>query len=365
MKEDQIEISIKTADTISKENLELFINNTPVEFTVDYQHIEILWPKKFGIHQLKLTSNSSKKINIEQVSIDHCDLRKLLHLSWTIDNFDNRLQPSTELCEGQHWILPFGYPVSHWLVLNSNKFRNNMYGQNLVEKYWHWYPESIELPNSFPQTIRDFFQYNFDYTTVDKTCYTSADIPYMKYPGEISKVLLDQSIEEITQHMDIMTQEGNNYGTFAGNQQEYKIHNDEAWKILWLLKSDGSKKFVNEFPSIWKLVESLKVDFISVFIGTLPPGGLIYPHVDDVNLTNPDYKNYNGCTQIYIPLKWPKGNYIKLANAGVLDLVDGPMVINTQYFAHAVVNNSDEYRHVLGIRTNVADIFDRCCPADQ
>jgi hypothetical protein len=363
MADNQIDIAIKTTGNVLVKDLKIFINDIPVDFEINNDLVKISWPKQIGIHQLKLILQTNTRVEIQQVIVDHCDLRKLLHLSWAHDNHGNRSQPATELWEaGQQWILPFGYPLSHWLTLNENKFQNGVYGQNLLEKFWQWHPTNIVLPESFPQIIRDFFQYNFDYTVVDKSKFSSMDIPYMKYVPEISKILVDQAAQEITNNLNSIIKQGHNYGSFVKNQKEFDLNDDDQWKIIWLLKSDSSKKFTEEFSAVWKLVDSLNIDFITVFIGVLPPGGFIYPHIDDVNLDNPAYAQYQGCTQIYIPLKWPEDNYIKFANAGILDSNTGPVVVNNQGFAHAVVNNSNEHRYVLAVRANIVDIFDRCTP---
>jgi hypothetical protein len=359
----QIDIVIETTGDVLVEDLKIIINDSPVDFEIINSHIKILWYKQFGIHQLKLVSQHNKRFGIKSVIVDCCDLRKLLHLSWVNDNQGNQLQPATDLWEqGQQWILPFGYPLSNWLTVNENKFRNGVYGNNLLENLWQWHPTGIALPDSFPQIIRDFFQFDFNYTTVDKNNFSLVDIPYMRYTPEISKILIDRATEEITHNLNCMIEEGNDYGSFIKNQEEFDLANDDVWKILWLLRSGGPRKFTKEFSAVWELVDSLNVDFITVFIGMLPPGGFIYPHVDDVNLNNPTYTQYQGCTQIYIPLKWPNGNYIKFANAGTIGPEYGPVVVNNQCFTHSAVNNSAEHRYVLAVRANVADIFNCCTP---
>ena len=59
-------------------------------------------------------------------------------------------------------------------------------------------------------------------------------------------------------------------------------------------------------------------------------------------------EQYGGCGQLYIPVNFKAGNYFKFNNIGLLPLT-GPMLINTQQFTHALINNSNEYRFAIGI----------------
>mgnify|MGYP003349575654 CR=1 FL=1 len=103
------------------------------------------------------------------------------------------------------------------------------------------------------------------------------------------------------------------------------------------------------------------MDIFYCFLGVLSPNNFIYPHTDDheQNNYNKDFLCYKGCTQLYIPLKWPKGSSLKFGNVGELPFEKGPLVINNDYFTHAGINPSDEYRYVLAIRSH-RSIIDNC-----
>ena len=117
-----------------------------------------------------------------------------------------------------------------------------------------------------------------------------------------------------------------------------------------------------QFPAVTALLDSLALDQWYAFIGVLPPGGFIYPHrdFDTAKQNNDSYQEYKGCTQLYIPVYWPKDNYIKFADAGILNFESGQsVVINSDYYSHCLVNNSDQNRIVIGVRCH-QDILKDC-----
>jgi len=80
--------------------------------------------------------------------------------------------------------------------------------------------------------------------------------------------------------------------------------------------------------------------------------------VDNQSKSNPEYENYQGCTQLYVPLAWPAGNFIKIAGAGILPMDEETLVINNDTFTHSVINASTQTRYALGLRVNKKIIHD-------
>lgn len=350
-------ISIKLNGSIDTKDVAIKIDNKLIDFELSNGSVVLKSDLSFGFHKLQIVNLSQKKIQIDKVFIDGNNIRKLIYLSWS-NLQQQRFQPCTELWEtNQSWTLPFVYPLSQWIAVAETKIRNDYYGKDLSEKYFIWYPDSIEIDENFPQVIQDFFQYNFDITVVDKHDHTCHQIPYVKFQGTISNDLLAVATKEILNNLDIIMDHGTGYGQRNENLDEFNLLDENTWRILWLKKRFKENSFLDRFPDTWKLIDSLKMDFWQAFIGLLPPKGFIYPHTD--NTTDKDLKNspYVGCTQLYIPIQWPEKSYVKFANAGIVDMSTGPMLVNTDHFTHSVVNDSDQPRIVLALGLNQKHII--------
>jgi hypothetical protein len=353
-------VQLTVDSDVTADDITIVVDDRSAEFTIKNQCIEVL-ACGVGFHVLRLTNNTHKRFNIGQVKINGCDLRKLIYLSYLENQIEQKFQPATELWEsGQTWVLPFGYPVSGWIETVEQRIPNNLLGQNLLDNYCFYYPESIRLENSLlPQTVKDFYEYNFNFTMVDKSVADATKIPYMKYQKEISAELIEVANQEVQDNLEFIESVGTEYGQHNDNLKEFQ---KSAWRILWLSKKKIKTSEFDKFPCIQKLIDSLDLDYWQAFIGVLPPGGFIYPHkdIDIQTLNNKQYENYRGCTQLYIPLSWPAGNYIKFAGAGTLSFESKkPMVVNTDHFTHSVVNVSDQTRYVLAIRSH-NDIINNC-----
>jgi hypothetical protein len=350
-------ISINITSDIVATDLAISVDNCSVDFEIVENVINITTPVDFGLHQLKIINCSDKRVTINQVSIDDSSLRKLLYLSWSTTAAGQRVQPCTELWErNQCWILPFGNPLSHWISVTETKIPNDYYGKDLNESFCIWYPDRLEIPNHYPRVIRDFFNHNFDFTVVSRSKIDRRRVPYIKFQGQLDADLLAAATTEIIDNTDIVLTQGTGYGQHADNQTEFNLADDKIWKRVWLKRREQPRSQQEQFAATWRLIDSLNLEFWSVFVGVLPPGGFIYPHTDNTTDKDLDNSPYVGCTQLYIPIQWPKNNYIKFSNAGILDMTSGPMIVNTDRFTHSVINDSDQYRYVLAIALNNNDI---------
>lgn len=351
-------ILISTTGGVVASDLTISIDNRPVDFEIYDCIIKIAVPIQFGLHTLKIVNCSDKKVAFDQVSIDGASLRKLLYLSWTITGAGQRIQPCTEVWErDQCWTLPFGNPLSHWIAAVETKIPNDYYGKDLSESFCIWYPDRLELPDRFPQIVKDFFNHNFDFTVVNKSKFDHRRVPYLKFQDQIDIELLEKATTEIINNKGIILTQGAGYhGQYADNQKEFNLSEEQIWRTVWLKRRGQPRDQQEQFGATWQLIDSLNLDIWFVFVAVLPPGGFIYPHTD--NTTDKDLENspYVGCVKLYIPIQWPKNNYIKFSNAGILSMEDGPMLVNTDYFTHAIVNDSDQYRYVLAISLNKNNI---------
>jgi hypothetical protein len=359
------EIRLILDQSLQPEDIVVGVDDQPVQVVFEFNHVVVRQKHEGFLHLLKLTNVTGKRFSIQQVQVGGCDVRKLIYLSHVENSQGHKFQPATELWEsGQTWVLPFGYPLSGWLELVEKKIVNDLFGKNLLDQFEFYYPQSLILdPARFPQMVRDFYQHNFGFTMLNRQDCDAVKIPYMTYCKSIDNDLVSAAEQEVNSNLDYVMAHGLSYSQYKSNLEEYQFEStDQCWRIIWLSRDREATEAAALFPQVKQLVDSLGLDHWYVFIGVLPPGGFIYPHLDyDTNkASNPDYRSYQGCTQLYIPLSWPAHNYIKFAGAGILSLESGQaMVINNDNFVHSVVNASNQNRIVLSVRSH-QKILDDC-----
>ena len=346
-------IVIDVDGDLQKNDLEVFVDQLPVDFELTQAQIKIESDLDFGLHQLSITSLTEQRWQILNVKVNDSSLRKLLYLSWSSTRTNPSIQPCQSLWEsGMSWTLPFGCPVSHWLSTVETKIPDGEYGKNLAEKYYIWYPDRIKIQGVFPQIVKDFFCHNFDFVAVDKTQIDFKKIPYMQYKHPISNNLIVLAAKDINDNFDTIQKELLPYPGHAENLKDFDWYNDQhEWKNI-LLKAKGNCRYTSQLPNVWKLIDSLPFPVSYACIGVLPPGAFLYPHMD----TTYDYTSTElGCKLLHIPIQWPDGNWLKLAGSSALNLAKtGAVVINNNYFTHSVVNTSDQYRYTLMVRVELS-----------
>jgi hypothetical protein len=349
---------------ITANEISINVDDCPAKFIFKNNSI-IISANNFGFHVLKLTSNANKRFSISNAKVGGCDLRKLIYLSYLENEHGEKFQPATELWESkQTWVLPFGYPLSGWIESVEKKIPNNKLGQNLIADYLFYYPESVTLEDKkFPQIIQDYYKYNFNFTMIDRSNVNILELPFITYQKEIPIDLLENANNELLSNLEFITGsgEGFEYGQRKDNHNEFqKLLPEKEWRVIWLYTKHKKLPISDKFPAMQKIIDSINVDYRHAFIGLLPPGGFIYPHIDDRGFSDSKYDEYQGCTQLYIPLHWPSGAFIKFAGAGIVSLDSGKSVIvNTDHFTHSAVNASAQDRYVLAIRFH-KDILKDC-----
>jgi hypothetical protein len=350
---------------ITANEISINVDDCPAKFIFKNNSI-IISADNFGFHVLKLTSNANKRFSISNVRVGGCDLRKLIYMSYLENEYGEKFQPATELWESkQTWVLPFGYPLSGWIESVEKKIPNNKLGQNLIADYLFYYPESVTLEDKkFPQIIRDYYKYNFNFTIIDRSNVNILELPFITYQKQIPIDLLENANNELLSNLEFIKSNGEEFD--FGDQRKHnhnefqKLLPEKEWRIIRLHTKYKKLPICDKFPAMQKIIDSINVDYRQAFIGLLPPGGFIYPHIDDANLSDSNYDEYRGCTQLYIPLHWPSGASIKFAGAGIVSLESGKsVVVNNDHFTHSAVNASAQDRYVLAIRCH-KDILKDC-----
>lgn len=352
----KMSVILYTSVPVESHEVNIIINQKTVSAKFTDSSILIDTTLNFGIHQLTIENLTTKRFGITQAIVGNCNLRKLFYLAWMTTTNNERVQPCNELWEaGQRWNLPFGYPVSNWISVVEQKFPNGVIGNDLYKDYWIWYPKSIDLDRNSPQIMKDFFEYNFNFTVVNKKNFTYDQIPYITYTEPVDQSLINQSYQELKNNQPLVNLLAKVPGQKKANAEEFGYADNQQWQSLLLYRKESpglaAVDHLDRFPACNKLINSLNMPFWYVFIGIMPPGAIVYPHVDDMAVVDPEYIHWRGCTQLYIPIYQPVDSYLKIADAGTIDTTSGNMIINSDIFTHAAANNSTEYRYMLALRT--------------
>jgi hypothetical protein len=265
-------------------------------------------------------------------------------LSWIDSKNGERFQPATVLWENtQTWTLPFGNPVSYWHTLVYSKLPNGVFGTDLSKKYIIYYPETMILPDKFPPLVHSYFAQDFDFVVLPK------DIDKRKLPySDINKGAPDVEIlqaaeKEVLDNLQWIRDHSDNQ---PHGQQHY--NNKESIPSQWckLFPMRYDKIFVDRdrLPKVWSLIDSLGLQQIrGIYIGIIPPGSYIAPHIDDHPNDPVKAEIYKNSYLLYLPLSWQSGNYFKFSGAGILTDPKFISICNRDY-VHSVVNASTDTR---------------------
>jgi len=340
-----IEIFFKESE-FSK--LKICINKNLVDYTVQGNTILIEKNIDFGIHQLSVSIVQGSRLEITDVKIDGASLRMLIYMSY-LEQENNRIQPATTIWDPtQTWYLPFGNPVSFWISLVYKKITNGEFGKNLFDKYYFYYPDSIELDNTFPSIVRSFFKHNFDFVCVDRSTPIS-QLPYLpiNLPVNVEKQTL--ALNEVVVAREWIAQHKHDIAQSQYNNKESTPETE--WIRQYLIQDGNTIIDSGRFPAVYDFIDSLGIaDIKLMFIGILPPGGYIAPHNDRQSYIRHDNDlHYN----LYIPLSWQAGNYFKFN--GVETIRDGqPFLMNNLDYIHCLVNDSKSKQDRIIIRIRMS-----------
>lgn len=322
-------------------DLKCLVNNQDVSYNVSNNSIMIESNIDFGIHQLAIQlTNVGQRLCICDVKVDQCSVRMMLYLSYVSVPGAEPLQPATTIWStDQTWILPFANPISFWIGLVYSKIDNGLFGKNLYDTYYIFYPTKITVPDQFPKLVKSFFEHDFDFVVIPKNT-SVKNIPMLPCTIDIKSELLHDAFLESVQQRDWLIARASTITQTTYNEKEYW---DPATSWSRINLYGRGSDCLGHLPMIKKLIDSLNVKISSVIMGILPPGGSIAPHVDHGAHTN------QSDLYLYLPLNWPAGNYFKINGVGIISNGQ-PHYINIGKYAHALINDSNEYRTILGIR---------------
>lgn len=256
-----------------------------------------------------------KDIMIEEISISHMMLLMFLAESkqCTFGWVDNR-----EFCMPLH---------PNYAVFRSVVFSNidsGDYGSQIYEKYDFSLNKNPSLQHQYPKHIVDYFSQEVSPTWHKKYHKRS---PWFLGP-QIDHKKLSQEVKQVRHKF---------------SQRTIKLDSYRGW-------SDTSLKFASVkqaqdigleyFSEILSQCKFTLIDNIN--ISYLPPGGFINSHRDLA-------LGEKARNKVYIPIDFAEGNYFKFLQGGYAQLdTSYATCLNTDCFLHAVVNDSDSGRLIIG-----------------
>jgi hypothetical protein len=333
--------------------IECTVDDIVHEYTVVDSAIIIQCNLTHGFHSLciKLLSNNIE-IKIQDALLDDESVRHTLYMMYTVDNQTSAKRQTTILTDYDNTIyLPFINPIAQWISVCSEKVPYNLMADGLYESYEVYYPKSIIVSNKYPKIIQDFFAYDSGFHLHPKVldAYYNITVPFAGVETKINydeKLLADELITNVEYLKNMARKPKQSAYTSSNNPWtvvDVIINETAEFNLSTAFRADQSK-----LPNLYKFLKNLNIDrIVHAFVGILAPGEYITPHCD----TYQDFDNIPelvGCSQIYIPINFKSGNLFKFSNVGSIPL-DGPVLVNNHNFAHALINDSNEYRFGVGI----------------
>ena len=323
-----MKISIESSRPITKNYL-LDLSENKIDFKLDES-----FSLQEGWYELNLPY-TGQRTKIKDIKINDESIDKTLWSGVYIDGEGNKVQPSSYLCDE-------GGVMKIWIHTNLgvmlDRFLTEIDGEDfgypLNEKYLFTVDRPCLLKNTFPESIKSYFEHG------DGPHWWKKDTDYTPYK------LLDivtPPVEEIIAEMGrISVHEMND--VFGGLQIQT---NSPGESDLPFLEMDWE-----QIPRMKELLVD-KVgfkDILSISLFTLKPHKNLILHRDDEHYKRKKYPIIRGCKKFYWPLTGDlANNYLKLGKAGMLPAKNKPYLINTLEHTHTAVNDSDQPRTVLAV----------------
>ena len=344
-------LKIITKDQIQKDSLTVEISGVHTDYTIDKTTVEIKQNIEQGFNLLSI--KSQHPIEIIDVKIDNNSIRNYIYLSY-IDEKEKKIQPATHISNtDQSWMLPLIYPYSNWITFILKNIANGHYGSDLFKDFHFFFPEKIEIKNTFSKVLSDFFYHDSEYTIIDKkqvgNWYDGSALPYQALQFEYDKIAI---CDEIKQNINDLKFDVDHPGQNKLNLEEFG--NYEQWATCSLIEGTESNKNISiheksqsfkHLKHLYDFVNGLPITNLHHFmIATLPPNSFIYPHSDSGN------RGFQpkGTATMYFNLEKVDGVFFKFGNVGLVPN-EGGLLINNKKYAHAVVNQGKQTRYILTI----------------
>jgi len=350
-------IEIKYTSNSPVDKFELSINDNDTQTITATGQLLSNCELPTGVNVLKLRLLSTEKVDVNEVNFNGVGLREWLYLSWAQDSQGNKFQ-CTSLTQGQEIYIPFANPMSLWIDLVISKISCHDMCQDIHQTHNLYFGSRKILDNKFPALVREFFANEFDFVVVDKLSTDLKAVPFLKLNIDRESVAnLATSSKRLFESGEVSYAVKNSL-----NEDKYLLRDDPDW----IPESRSRMKIINfqsqpevlidqsVLPEFYQLINQLGIkDIYSAQINFIESGGYTPPH-RDYEVRDDGYPlGADGCCQVYIPLLSEEtGNFLKIAGVDIFNIGQQSLVINNNYYTHAVVNSSNQLRSVLIIRCN-------------
>jgi hypothetical protein len=353
MNELRLPFTLNSEVSVTEASVECAIDNVICSHTIVDNSIIVVCDLNLGFHSLRINLlNNDIKIRINDALLDGVSVRQTLYTMYAIDTQTSAKRQTTVLSDYDTIIyLPFINPIAQWISQCAEKIPYALLSSGLYETYEVYYPTSVVIPDHYPKLLRDFFVCDFGFHThlKVKDPYYKKSVPFAVLNNFIyydEQVLADELLNNIEYLKSLSRKPKQTAYTPSENPWtvvDLIINSESDFNLDASFRADPTK-----LPNLYNFLKQLDIDLIvHAFIGILAPGEYITPHCDTYQELG-HISELVGCSQIYIPINFKPGNLFKFSNIGLLPL-DGPILINNHNFAHALINDSNEYRFGLGI----------------
>lgn len=367
---EQILIPFECDKPVDHHSFILTLNNSLISYQIENNNIIINTEINAGVILLTIKLINTKEnfvLKIKDFILNKVSSRQTLYLAFS--QLEGKNFCTTWLTDRDNIItIPFGNPMSWWLSECAKKIPNMSYGTNLYDQYNIFYPKSIEIDSGFPRIMQDFMKHNLGFHIVAKTEYENPlhnkKIPYLRVDLDYDE---DALFDEFSRNIDLL--ESDDYTPKQNEYNKGEVEKLDLWQISMAVRTNKTKNNIGwkdtiiykkeQFPLFYRLLEQITdiggVRIVQAFIGQVKPHSYVAPHVDDLYKHRDEFINTGGCSQLFIPIKWKKGNYYKFADIGLIPYDQGALLSSNGEFMHGSVNASDNIRFTIGILCEFTD----------
>lgn len=322
-----IKILIKSDNPISEFKVENLSGQT-VSIIDDLVYCSNDW------HLLKIPYRGVK-IEISDILINDVSVQHLLYTGWFENKQGKKFQPATAVWEPGNFYFWFHPNLGFMKGEIFSQIYNGDYGTNLFEKYLFTVDRPVNIPDTFPKDIQQFFA-----TALGPKWWHKHD-SYTPYQI-VDNVFFGNMVNEVHKVTKLCTQEinKNNEGEKwqAKSWSANEVISDSA-----ISNADPFKINDHSFEGFGKYFTKLGWTDVFVLIdGDLGSHGWIPIHIDD-HVQSKNWKYIRNRNKLYFTYKNSDKILFKMHGVGILP-IDKPLLINTADHAHCVVNLGDKIR---------------------
>jgi hypothetical protein len=278
-------------------------------------------------------------IEITDVKVNNESIKHLIYTGYFRSNVTNKLvMPCTSVYEAGEFRLWIHPNLGYMMFTLFNQINNGDYGTNLFDTYLHTVDRPIMLRHQYPTSIESFFTSGVGPRWWRKD---SESLPYY----QLDNIDLGKSIPEIINEChDLLAVQTKDVKIKSWDGQSLALPNNDPTRSPE--KADAIDLKDRDWHGLEKLFSHAGyAKMLAIHYNVLQPGKFFRIHRDDY----PSSKNLSyisGPKKLYYNWTNQKHQYLKLGEVGIIPM-DRPVMVNTQMYSHAAINDSDVDRPAL------------------